>query len=95
MKVTEVRVGYGVTVNLGDYQSARIDAGATAQLGPAETIEGAARELFIPVRRAVLERARPLLAREKTTIERVFMDLPPALRDEMIANDPLLSQSPE
>ncbi len=34
--ITEVTVSYGMTINLGDFHSARVDAGMTVAVAPGE-----------------------------------------------------------
>ncbi len=36
-KVKEITIAYGLTVNTGNYESTRIDVGATVTLDPGET----------------------------------------------------------
>jgi len=67
MKTREVRVSYGITVNLGSYESGRVEAGIVADLEPGETEEQAFSKAFKKCLSQVVDRMEELadLAKRK------------------------------
>lgn len=61
MKVTQIRAVVARTINLGNYESLRIEAEATADLDPGEDFKKAFPQLFSDVKAEV----RKMLAREE------------------------------
>lgn len=83
MIITEIRVGYGVTINLGNFQSARPQCELTAMLEGTEDADAAIVALFDQCRARVRDMARPLLKLKDTQIEAVWADLPETARHLM------------
>lgn len=93
--VKMIRVGYGITVNLGNFQSARVDYGLEIALGPGDTPANTAPQYFDEVRQEVRRMARPLLAAKDSKIDQIWVDLPPEVRQQMsAATNPNRAQQP-
>jgi len=65
MRIVKVSVNYGETINIGNYESRRIDYGATAELAPGEEPAAAQRELLLLLRNEVKEAADRVIAADR------------------------------
>lgn len=80
MRVTEITVTYGGKLNLGDYNSAHVEATATALLEEQDTIEAATEQLFNQVKTAVRVHVSELAKKRGARIDEVFAGLPVDIR---------------
>lgn len=65
MKVIEVAVNYGETVNIGNYESRRVDYYARATLDPGEEPEVVRRQLLLDLRRGTKEAVDRIIAADR------------------------------
>lgn len=71
MKVTEVRVSFSYTKNLGNFESVRVEAGATAELETKENAEEVFPNLFELAKQEVKKQvAQHIRERKKEKKER-------------------------
>lgn len=62
-RITKVEVHFGRTENLGDFHSARVDAGMTVEVPPGKDARIIFREAFKEVELQVIERIKELAGR--------------------------------
>ena len=55
MKVTDIKVGFGRTIQVKQYEPVRFDASLTATIDPKENVDEAANELILQARAIVEE----------------------------------------
>ena len=82
MNVKTISVTYGRKFNLGDYNSAAIEAAAWADLEEGEDSREAYAALFAEVKEVVKEQSMPLLRKLKANVDEVFAGLPTELKGE-------------
>ena len=70
--VTEVSVGYSRTVNLGNYESERLEVGLTSTVEPEEAPESEIRELITEARAIVQQRLRDAAQTRRLERDRAF-----------------------
>lgn len=83
MKRDRVDVTYGGTLNLGNYQSAKISVSLGAELEPGDDPAEVSRVLFDEARAMVAERAAPLIKNKKALLDGVFTSLPADVRSKL------------
>lgn len=83
MTVKEISVTYGGKINMGDYNSAHIEATASALLEPGESETDALRSLMETVQDAVRVEARKLAARRNARVDEIFAGLPVEAREQI------------
>ncbi|MCB9172303.1 MAG: hypothetical protein H6637_05205 [Ardenticatenales bacterium] len=75
MKITKITARVGVTVNLGNYESMRLDLSAEAELAEGDDARSSTRLLFESLRRNV---GREVAATVRD--DQIIADLPESLR---------------
>lgn len=68
MKVEKINVTYGRTINLGNYESCRIEAGAEILLDAKESAKDMYAAAFLEVKEVVTERVKEM--REKVKLKK-------------------------
>lgn len=76
MKIKEISVTYGGKLNLGDYNSAHIEATATAEIEEGEDYQACLKALFSGVRFEARLQAAELIEKRKSLVNSVFASLP-------------------
>ena len=76
MQIKEVSITYGGKLNLGDYNSAHVEATLSAIAEPGETAEGIANQLMTTAQALVREQVRSLMARRAARVDEIFAGLP-------------------
>lgn len=76
MQVKEVSVTYGGKLNLGDYNSAHVEATLSAIAEPGESAEGVAQQLMSTAQKLVREQVRALMSRRAARVDEIFAGLP-------------------
>ena len=76
MQVKEVSITYGGKLNLGDYNSAHVEATLSAIAEPGESAEGVASQLMTTAQTLVREQVRSLMARRTARVDEIFAGLP-------------------
>ena len=80
MKLITITATYGVTINLGNYESAKVAMTLGAEIEENEDTEAANKQLFDMAREMVIARAKPLIERRDARIEGITANLPPKFR---------------
>lgn len=83
MQLKELTVTYGGKLNLGDYNSAHVEATATALIDDGETVEQAAGQLFEQVKAAVRVHVRELAGKRGARVDEIFAGLPVDIRTNL------------
>jgi hypothetical protein len=82
MQVKTIAVTYGRKFNLGDYNSANIEASAWADLDEGEAYTDAYEQLFQEVKEAVKTQALPLVRKMTADMQEAYAGLPKELQEE-------------
>ncbi len=84
MQITKVTVGFGSTINLGNYNSARFDVQLEAELDEGEDVEQAVQQLHQQARDNVRRQALPIIRRNSERLEDIFRHLPEYLQQDIL-----------
>lgn len=76
MQIKEVSITYGGKLNLGDYNSAHVEATLSAIAEPGETPEDIAGALMAAAQKLVREQVRSLMSRRAARVDEIFAGLP-------------------
>lgn len=74
MRLIEVRVTRGATINLGDYESARVEIAVAATIAEGETFENAYHELDTLLSHQIIDEAARLKGTAKGKSPRRFVE---------------------
>lgn len=83
MQVKEVSITYGGKLNLGDYNSAHVEATLSAIAEPGETPEDIAGQLMATAQTLVREQVRELMARRAARVDEIFAGLPVEVQNSL------------
>lgn len=83
MQIREITVTYGGKLNLGDYNSAHVEASLTALLDEGEDAETATAALFEQAKGAVRAQSAELLKKVRTAATLAFAGLPVDVRETL------------
>jgi hypothetical protein len=86
MKITKVTVGFGSTVNLGNFNSARFDVQLEAELEPGEDADTIINDLHLAARGHVQAQALPIVRKNQLRLEEVIRHLPDELQEQVYAH---------
>mgnify|MGYP003402662717 CR=1 FL=1 len=76
MKVTEIYVSYGATLNVGNYNSARMDLGLRVSLEEGDDADAVREQLIEKTRAAVRKEAQRLIDAGRKEVAAVLAGLP-------------------
>ena len=84
MNITTLKVEYTRTLNLGDYNSAKIGAEIWADLDEGEDAAAAFAALWIQAKGEVKAQAEPLFAKQSAKAQAIFAGLPVELQESIV-----------
>ena len=83
MKITEISVTFGGTLNLGDFNSAKLSVTFSALLDDGDTPDAARSLLMTMAQSAVREKAQELQRGRKARVDEIFAGLPVELQQQL------------
>lgn len=83
MKITEISVTFGGTLNLGDFNSAKLSVTFSALLDDGDDPDAARSLLMTMAQSAVREKAQELQRGRKARVDEIFAGLPVELQQQL------------
>jgi hypothetical protein len=85
MRVKTITVGFGSTINLGNYNSARLDVQYEVELDEGEDAESVTRQIHEQAREEVRRQALPIVRRNNLKLDEIVRHLPEDVQQQILA----------